>query len=170
MYESASNSVFLQHGSLSRWFWGWRLYEDSCTSCLDTKKYHCLRCKFPPCNKRSLPEKNTKFQVGKLKSLLRIVCLARKKTSEEKILSQFVFHFPCFLHERTCFILSPRVLIIYAWIITVNVFAHSISFSQSASCLPWIVQQVKRWFYLEKPLPNKTVFWFRWCSSSVRLN
>ena len=46
-------------------------------------------------------EKTTKFQVGKLESLLRIVCLARKKPSckahstqhmlsEEKILSQFL--------------------------------------------------------------------------------
>ena len=32
--------------------------EDSCMSCLDSTKYRCLRCKFPLCNKWSLPEEN----------------------------------------------------------------------------------------------------------------
>ena len=32
--------------------------EDSCMSCLNTTKYRCLRCKFPLCNKCSLPEEN----------------------------------------------------------------------------------------------------------------
>ena len=55
-----------------------------------------------------------------------------------------------------------RVPIIYAWIIAVNVFAYAISFSQSASLqrLPWIVHRAKHWFYLKKPLPNKTVFFY----------
>ena len=57
MYESASISVFsnmaafragLEHED----------DEDSCMSCLDTTKYRCLRCKFPLCNKCSLPEEN----------------------------------------------------------------------------------------------------------------
>ena len=58
MYESASISVFFQHGCLARWFWGWRWWR---------------------------------------------------------------------------FLYVPRVVIIYAWIIAVNVFAYSTSFSQSAS-------------------------------------
>ena len=32
--------------------------EDSCMSCLDTRKYRCLCCKFSLCNKCSLPEEN----------------------------------------------------------------------------------------------------------------
>ena len=32
--------------------------EDSCMSCLGTTKYCCLRCKFPLCNKCSVPEEN----------------------------------------------------------------------------------------------------------------
>ena len=74
--------------------------EDPCVSCLDTTKYRCHRCKFPLCNNAQLQKKTTKFQVGKLESLLRIVCLARKNPSskahstqrmlsEEKMLSQF---------------------------------------------------------------------------------
>ena len=39
-------------------------------------------------------------------------------------------------------------------IIAVNVFAYSIRFS------PLIVQWAKHWFYLEKPLPNETDFFY----------
>ena len=86
-------------------------------------------------------KKTTGYQVGKLESLLRIVGLARKKPSskanssqhmlsQEKMLSQFLvlrLPFHCFVHERTCFILSPRVLIIYL---------HESSLLTSASRLP----------------------------------
>ena len=65
-----------------------------------------------------------------------------------------------FFPNMAAFILSPHVLITYAWINAVNVFAYSISFSQSASLwrLPWIVKRAKHWFYIEKPLPNKTAY------------
>ena len=36
-----------------------------------------------------------------------------------------------FFSNLAAFILSPRVLIVYAWVIAVNVFTYSISFSQS---------------------------------------
>ena len=77
-----------------------------------------------------------------------------------------------FFSNMGAFILCPQVPIIYASIIAVNVFAYTMSFSQSTSLkrLPWVVHQAKHWFYLEKPLPNKTAFLYRWCSSSVRLN
>ena len=75
--------------------------EDSCMSCLDTTNYHCLVVNFHYATNAHFHEKTTEFQVGKLESLLRIVCLARKKPSskahstqhmllEEKILSQFL--------------------------------------------------------------------------------
>ena len=58
-------------------------------SCLDTTKYHCFRCKVSTVQQMlTSRRKQTKFQVGKLKSLFRIVCLARKNPSEEKMLSQ----------------------------------------------------------------------------------
>ena len=40
--------------------------EDSCMPCLDTTKYRCLRCKFPLCNKCSVPEE--KRQNSRLES------------------------------------------------------------------------------------------------------
>jgi hypothetical protein len=32
--------------------------DDTCMSCLETTKYCCLHCKFPLCNKCSVPEEN----------------------------------------------------------------------------------------------------------------
>ena len=99
--------------------------EDSCMSCLDTTKYRCLRCKFSLCNKGLLQKKTKKFQIGNLESLLHIVCLARKKPSNKAHSTQHTLSdafavsglkapFHRFVHDGTCFILSPRVLIIYA--------------------------------------------------------
>ena len=112
MYESASISVFLQHGCLSRWFWGWRWWRFlyGCMSCLDMTKYRCLHCKFPLCSKCSLQKKTMKFQVGKLESLLHIVCLARKKPSSKVhstqhmlLLSKGFIFTVSFMEERALF-------------------------------------------------------------------
>ena len=62
-----------------------------------------------------------------------------------------------YVSRRKSEILSPRVLIIYAWIIAVNVFHQFFTISVLVT-VPWIVQRSKHWFYLEKPLPNKTAF------------
>ena len=55
MYESASISV---SSNMAAYRAGFEDDEDSCMSWLDTTKYRCLRCKFPLCNKCSLPEEN----------------------------------------------------------------------------------------------------------------
>ena len=58
-------------------------YEDSCTAC----RVSTPRCiatfvvNFHSATNGHFQKKTTKFQVGKLESLLRIVCLARKKPS-----------------------------------------------------------------------------------------
>ena len=56
--------------------------EDSCISCLDTTKYRCI-VNFNCETNARFQAKTTKFQVGKLESLLRISCLARKKPSSK---------------------------------------------------------------------------------------
>ena len=84
MHESASTSVFFQHGFLSRWLWGWRSWRFLFSmSCFDTTMYRCLRCKFPLCNKWHFQKKTTKFQVGKLESLLRISVPCSKEAFEQ---------------------------------------------------------------------------------------
>ena len=102
MYESASISVtFFSNMAAYRGGFEDEDDEDSCMSCLDTTKYRCLVVNFHCAANAHFHDKTTKFQVGKLESLLRIVCLARKKPStkvhstkhlllEEKILSQFL--------------------------------------------------------------------------------
>ena len=102
MYESASISVtFFSNMAAYRGGFEEEDDEDSCMSCLDTTNYRCLVANFHCATNAHFHEKTTKFQVGKLESLLRIVCLARKKPStkahstkhlllEEKTLSQFL--------------------------------------------------------------------------------
>ena len=102
MYESASISVtFFSNMPAYRGGFEDEDYEDSCMSCLDTRKYRCLSVNFHCPTNAHFHEKTMKFQVGKLESLLRFVCLARKKPaskahstqhmlSEDKMLSQFL--------------------------------------------------------------------------------
>ena len=102
MYESASTSVtFLSFFDAYRGGFVDEDGEDSCMSCLDTTKNRCLVVNFHCATNAHFSEKTTKFQVGKLESVLRIVCLVRKKPSskahstqhmlsEDKMLSQFL--------------------------------------------------------------------------------
>ena len=53
-------------------------------SCLNTTKYRCLRCNFHCATNAHFQEKTTKFQVGKLESLLRSVCALLERSLQAK--------------------------------------------------------------------------------------
>ena len=84
MYESASISVtFFSNVAAYQGGFEYDDDEDSGMSCLDTTKYRCLAVNFHCVKNAHFHEKTTKVQVEKLESLLRFVCLARKKPSSK---------------------------------------------------------------------------------------
>ena len=105
MYESASISVFFSNMAAYRGGFEDEDDEDSCMSCLDTAKYRCLRCKFPFCNKCSLPEENDEIPGWKAEKFVAYCVPCSKEAfdassnthstqhmlSEEKMLLQFLF-------------------------------------------------------------------------------
>ena len=90
MYESASISVTF-FSNMAAYRGGFEDEDDeySCMSCLDTTKYRCLVVNFHCVTNAHFHEKTTKLQVGKLESLLRFVCLARKKPSNKAHSTQY---------------------------------------------------------------------------------
>ena len=97
MYESASISVtFFSNMAAYRGGFEDEDVEDSCMSCLDTTKNRCLVVNFHCATNAHLHEKTTKFQVGKLESLLRIPLLERSLRARQTVLNTCCRRTKCF--------------------------------------------------------------------------
>ena len=85
MYESASILItFFSHMAAYRGGFEEEDDEDSCMAYLETTRYRCLVVNFHCATNAHFHEKTTKFQVGKLESLLRMYCMPCLKEAFEQ--------------------------------------------------------------------------------------